>query len=344
MRRSLISVASASALSLALASFAVPAFAQAPPPLPPPGTPNQPPPGTPNQPPPGPPNLPPPGPQNPPPQQQYQPPPGQYQPPPGQYQQQPPPGYGQQPPPGYYPQQQPPPGYYPQQQPQYYPQQPQQPRQAPPPVDYVEPEQPTHAPKYSLWVGPRLSYMGFGFSFYRNTDGTSETTGQLVGNGMAPELDFGVRFAHRYAAFVFYEHGFLLAGHRFDGQTSASASTDFYGVGFRFLSGDVDSVAFASDISIGKRVVTVKNGSETYSMSGLEIFRLGLGAEIRVTTLFTIDPVLSISGGSLNDTEGTVQIKDGKRPPFTAGQTLDDARPYVMLSLGVGVHFDVFGK
>ena len=332
MRRTLIALASASAL---VAAFASPAFAQAPPPqLPPPGTPNQPPPQQPYQPPPG----------------QYQPPPGQYQPPPGQYQ--PPPGQypQQQPPPGYYPQQQPPPGYYPPpQQPQYYPQQPQQPRQAPPPVDSEEPERPTHAPKFSLWVGPRLSYMGFGFSFYRNADRTSETTGQLVGNGMAPEIDLGVRFAHRYAAFVFYEHGFLLAGHRFDGQTGASASTDFYGVGFRFLSGDVDSVAFASDISIGKRVVTVKNGSETYSMSGLEIFRLGLGAEIRVTTLFTIDPMLSVSGGTLNDTEGTVTFApnqgDGSTsPPFKNGQTLDDARPYVMLSLGVGVHFDVFGK
>ena len=191
--------------------------------------------------------------------------------------------------------------------------------------------------------------MGFGFSFYRNANGTSETTGQLVGNGVAPEIDIGVRFAHRYAAFVFYEHGFLLAGHRFDGQTSASASTDFYGVGFRFLSGDVDSVAFASDISIGKRNVTVKNGSETYTMSGLEICRLGLGAEIRVATLFTIDPMLSVSGGTLNDTEGTDTFApnqgDGStRPPFTNGKTLDDARPYVMLSLGVGVHFDVFGK
>jgi hypothetical protein len=333
MRRTLIAVASASALTAALAASASPALAQAPPPqLPPPGTPNQPPPGPATQPPP----------------QQYQPPPGQYQPPPGQYQQ-PPPGYGQQPPPGYYPQQQPPPGYYPQQQPQYYPQQPQQPRPAPPPVDYVEPEPPTHAPKFSLWVGPRLDYMGFGFSFYRNQNGTAETTGMLVGNGVAPEIDIGVRFAHRYAAFLFYERGFLLAGHRFDGQSGASASTDFYGVGFRFLSGDVDSVAFASDISIGKRVVTVKNGSETYSMSGLEIFRLGLGAEIRVATLFTIDPMLSVSGGSLNDTEGTVTYapnqSDGSiNPPFKKGQTIDDARPYVMLSLGVGVHFDVFGK
>jgi hypothetical protein len=326
MRRTRIVLASASVLVVSFASAL--ASAQAPPPLPPPGTPNQPPP------------------------QQYQPPPGQYQPPPQQYQP-PPPGYGQQPPPGSGYGEPPPgygqPNYYPQQQqPYYYGQQP-PPRQAPPPVDYVEPELPTHAPKYSLWVGPRLSYMGFGFNWYRNPDGASETTGNLVGNGMAPEIDVGVRFAHRYAAFLFYEHGFLLAGHRFDGEASASASTDFYGIGFRFLSGDVDSVAFASDISIGKRVVTVKNNGETYAMSGLEIFRLGLGAEIRVTTLFTIDPTLSISGGSLNDTEGTVTFAprqgDGStHPPFVGGKTIDDARPYVMLSLGVGVHFDVFGK
>ena len=298
-----------------------------------------------------PPQLPPPAAQPPP--AQYQPPPQQYQPPPPGYGQQPPPGYypQQQPPPGYYPQQQPPPGYYPQQQPPpgYYPQQPPPSRQPPPPVDYVEPEPPTHAPKFSLWVGPRLSYMGFGFNWYRNPDGQSETTGNLVGNGMAPELDIGARISHRYMPYVFIEHGFMLAGHRFDGDSGASASTDFYGIGFRFLSGDVDSVAFLSDIAIGKRVITLKNGSGTYEMSGLEIFRLGLGAEIRAATLFTIEPVLSISGGSLNDTSGsityaTAQGDGSTSPPYQNGKTIDDTRPYVMLSLGVGVHFDIFGK
>ena len=317
MRRTSIAFATGLLASLA---FTAPAFAQAPPPpLPPPeGTPNQPPP------------------YQPPPQQYQQPPPGQYQqPPPGYGQQPPPPGYGQQPPPGYYPQQQ---------QPYYYGQPPPQQRPAPPPVDYVEPEPPTHAPKFSLWAGARLSYMGFGFNWYQNKNGTSETTGSLVGNGMAPEFDLGARLSHRYMPYVFFEHGFLLAGHEFDGQQGASASTDFYGIGFRFLSGDADSVAFLSDIAIGRRVVTVKNNGQSFAMSGLEIFRLGLGAEIRVTTLFTIEPVLNISGGSLNDTEGTITLKDGSEPPYKNGQTIDQARPYVMLALGVGVHFDIFGK
>ncbi|MDB5213687.1 MAG: hypothetical protein JWO86_1614 [Myxococcaceae bacterium] len=330
MRRSTLVVASSLFLLAFLALVpASPAFAQAPPPqLPPPqGTPNQPPP------------------QQYPPQQQYQPPPPQYQQPPPGYQQQPPPGY-QQPPPGY--QQQPPPGYYPQQQQPYY-QQPPPPRAAPPPVDYVEPEQPTHAPKFSLWAGPRLSYTGFGFSFYRNTTGDSETTGNLVGNGFGPQLDVGARISHRYIPYLFWEHAFLLPGHRFDGISGASASTEFYGLGIRFLSGDVDSVAFLSDLSIGKRTVTVSNGTETYKMSGLEYFRLGLGAEIRVSTLVTIEPVANISGGSLQDTEGTVTFApnqgDGLTTPrFKNGQTLDDARPYILLSIGVGVHFDIFGK
>lgn len=310
-----ITIALASAV---VGSSASAAFAQGQPPLPPPQV--QPPPD------------------------QYQPPPQQYQPPPPGYGQ-PPPGYGGPPPPGYG---QPPPNY-PSQQPQYYPQQPQQPRPAPPPVDYVEPELPTHAPKYSLWVGPRLSYMGFGFSWYRNADGKSETTGNLVGNGIAPELNIGARISHRYIPYLFIEHGFLAAGHRFDGDSEASASTDFYGLGFRFLSGDADSVSFCSDIAVGQRVVTVRNGSGTYSMKGLEIFRLGLGAEIRLATLFTVEPMLGVSGGSLNDTSGSITFapNQGDRsthPPYQSGETIDQARPYVMLSLGVGVHFDVFGK
>ncbi len=321
MRRSPLSVA-AVASGLCLFALASPAFAQAPP-LPPP--------------------------QQPPPQQYQQPPPQQYQQPPPGYGQQPPPGYGQ-PPPGYG--QQPPPGYYPppqQQQPYYYGQQPPPPRPPPPPVDYAEPDKPTHAPKFSLWMGPRLSYMGFGFQFYRYADGASESTGNLVGNGFGPQLDIGARISHRYIPYLFFEHGFLLPGHRLDGEAGASASTDFYGLGLRFLSGDVDSVAFLSDISIGKRVVTVSNGTETYKMSGLEYFRLGLGAEIRLSTLVTIEPLASISGGTLTDTEGTITFApnqgDGHtQPPFNSGKTLDDARPYVLLSIGVGVHFDVFGK
>ncbi len=275
-----------------------------------------------------PPQLPPPAPS---------PPPGQYQPPPGQYQP-PPPGYGQPPPQGYPPPQQP-----------YYTQQP------PPPVATVrpaEPESDTHAPKYSLWTGARLSYMGFGFSFYENEAGKPETTGNYLGNGVAPQIDVGARISYRYIPYLFYEHGFMKQGHRFEGG-NASSSTRFYGLGFRYVSGDVDSVAFLSDISVGKREVVVSDGSQSYTMSGIEFFRLGLGAEIRVATLFTLTPLASISTGSINDTDGDIAFACAPNcaggiqgPTYKKGEPIANvsARSYAVVSLGLGIHFDVFGK
>ncbi len=269
------------------------------------------------------------------------PPPGHYQPPP-QNHQPPPPGYGQ---PGYG---QPQPGGYgqtypPSAQPYYYGQQ-------PPPVATVLPEPETHAPKYSLWTGARLSYLGFGFSFYENERGQPETTGNFVGNGVAPQIDVGARISYRYVPYLFWEHGFMAQGHRYEGSGARSA-TDFYGIGFRYVSGDVDSVAFLTDLSIGKRVVSVSNGSQSYLMSGIEFFRLGLGAEIRVATLFALSPLFSISSGALNDSEGDLPFRcspkcgDGVQgPTYKNGQVIQSARAYVVLSLGLGIHFDVFGK
>ncbi|HVJ89267.1 MAG TPA: hypothetical protein VM580_05645, partial [Labilithrix sp.] len=122
-------------------------------------------------------------------------------------------------------------------------------------------------------------------------------------------------------------------------------------IGFRYVSGNVDSVGFLADLSIGKRVVTVSHGSQTYSMSGLEFFRLGLGAEFRVTTLFALSPLFSISSGALSGTDGDIAFAcapncaDGVQgPTFKNGQDIGASRAYVVLSLGIGIHFDVFGK
>ena len=95
----------------------------------------------------------------------------------------------------------------------------------------------------------------------------------------------------------------------------------------------------------------MSNGTQTYSMSGLEFFRLGLGAEIRVATLFALTPLFSISSGALNDSEGDIAFAcapncaDGSQgPTYKNGQVIQSARAYVVLSLGLGIHFDVFGK
>ena len=216
----------------------------------------------------------------------------------------------------------------------------------PPPVEEE------HAPKYSLWAGLRASAMAFGFSFYENENHESETTGNFITNGFAPQIDVGARLSYRFLPYLFWEHGFVGAGHRFDG-TGARAATEFYGLGFRYISGNIDSVAFLTDLSIGKRVVRVSNGDQEYEMSGLELFRLGLGAEIRVKTLFALTPLASISSGALNSSDGYIDFAcvtkgpcaDGRRHPTAVnGQDIDTSRAYLVLSLGLGIHFDVFGE
>jgi hypothetical protein len=282
------------------------------------------------------PQLPPPAP--PPPPAQNQPPPGQYQPPP--------PGYGQPQYGGY--QGQP---YYQGQQPYYQ----GQGGQVPPPQYPVPPEPDTHAPKYSLWVGARLSFIGYGLSFYQNEANQAETTGNYVGNGVGPQLNVGARLGYRYIPYVFWEHGFMGKGHRFEGAgpgLDATSSTESYGIGLRHVSGDVDSVGFLTDISFGLRKVTVENDRQAYTLSGLEFFRLGLGAEIRVATLFSVTPLLGAAFGAFNDTEGDIQFKCApgcsnniNGPTYKNGETLGRAsNGYVVLTIGVGLHFDVFGK
>ena len=196
-----------------------------------------------------------------------------------------------------------------------------------------------------------ISFGGFGFSFYDTELGQPETTGNFLGNGVAPQVDLGARISYRYIPYVYWERGFMGQGHRFEG-TDASSTTDFFGVGFRYVSGDVDSVAFLTDLSIGKRVVRVSNGNQSYSMSGLEFFRLGLGAEIRVLTLFALTPLLSVSSGALNDSDGEISFGCAAtscadqltRPTYVNGAVINNSRAYVVLSAGLGIHFDVFGK
>jgi hypothetical protein len=268
----------------------------------------------------------------------------QYAPPQPQpyYQQQPAPYYQQQP--GYgQPQYAPPPP------PPYY-------GAPPPPTAYAEPpEPPTHAPKFSLWTGVRFGYLGFGGGFYGVVDHDNplgdthtETAGNLVSPGATMQLDVGARLGRRYVLFGFYEHSFLHPGHRFEGNPNASAYTELYGGGFRYTAGDVDTAGFLTELSIGERTVAVSDGSSTYKLQALEFFKLGLGAEIRLSTLFVLSPLASISTGAMTDTSGNVgfsnAVDKNTTPRYHDGASIDDQRGYVMVSLTIGGHFDVFGK
>ena len=184
--------------------------------------------------------------------------------------------------------------------------------------------------------------------YYTNaTTGTEERVSSFVTNGLAPEVDLGARISRRYIPYLALELGFVGPGSRFQG-TQATAGTSFVGVGFRFLMGDTSSVSFASDLSLGFRKFQVTNAGSTWTASAFEFLRLGLGADIRFTDYFTISPMITLSGGTVADTSGSVAFapnqSDGAvgTPP---GQIPNWAQTsYVSIVIGCGAHFDLLSS
>ncbi len=194
-----------------------------------------------------------------------------------------------------------------------------------------------------------MGLLSFSNAFYTNQQGDAETTGNYVRPGLSLEADVGARLAKRFLPYLLFEHGFLGQGRRFEG-SNASSQSNLYGIGFRYTAFDVDSVGFLADLSFGFRSITVNNGGESYTMRSLEIFRFGLGAEIRLNTRFVISPLLSFSTGNMGDTDGSIHFSkagsgDGLGAPrYQNGQNISNQQGYLMVNLGVGGHFDLLGK
>lgn len=207
--------------------------------------------------------------------------------------------------------------------------------------------------KLALWLGGRAGVITFGNAFYTNQRGLDETTGNFARAGMSVEVDAGVRLFKRFTPYVFWEHGFHRQGRRFEG-SDAHAYSNFYGLGFRYLAGAIDDLGFGflTDLSVGIRTLTIASSSagESYSMRALEIFRLGLGADIRVSRFFCVSPLAVISGGVMRSTEGNIRFSpagstDGLvEPTFKDGKNIDVETTYLVLGLGVGGHFDLFAR
>ncbi len=226
----------------------------------------------------------------------------------------------------------------------------------PPPPEYQRTTQgtsgdypmPKHAPEFSLFASGNVGIIGYGGNFFENAANASESTGNFVTPGASFELDVGARLGARYIPYLAWEHAFLAAGHRFEG-TGATASSDYVGLGFRLIAGNVDNVGFLSELGIGFRTVTLAGNGETFKMTSLEIARLGLGAEIRLSTLFTLTPIAKLSVGQMDDTSGAIGYGknqgDGQTgTTFYNGAIGQSPRNYVVVGLGCSANFDFFGK
>jgi hypothetical protein len=189
--------------------------------------------------------------------------------------------------------------------------------------------------------------LGYGGAFFVNQLNAEETTGNIVQSGAALEANAGARLNKRYVPYVLFEYAGLRHGHRFD--QDAKAESSLLGLGFRFVIGNVDRAGLLADLSVGLRTITVRSNGQEFKMQGPEIFRLGLGAEIRFSKLFTLSPLAHLSGGSMGKSSGDLGYAPGQgdhqtKPTFLDGSISGSQRSYLVVGLGCGAHFDLFGK
>jgi len=207
--------------------------------------------------------------------------------------------------------------------------------------------EPRHAPRYALWLGGGLGFIAYSGGFYDLPgSGDIETTGDYLKPGLAIQADAGARLARRYIPYLTLEYSIMPAGRRFDGGPRTTATTSFVGIGFRYQMGDVDGVSFPIDVSVGWRKIQVSNSTGTYGVGGLEILRLGVGVDVRLSSRWTISPMLNLSGGTLTDTGGTIQFADGSSPPYTGngGIPSEATTTYFTVVVGCSAHADLLGK
>lgn len=205
----------------------------------------------------------------------------------------------------------------------------------------------THAPKNAFYVGARLGLLGYGGKFFVNERSAEETSGNFIGPGASVEVNVGARLNRRYIPYLLVEVAAHQAGHRFDKDTESMSR--LVGLGFRFVLGNVDRAGFLADLSIAQRTISVTRDGQTFRMHGPEIFRLGLGAEIRLSNVITLSPMGHISGGSMAQSDGDIAYAqpqtDGQtHPTFLEGNVSKSQRAYLVIGIGCGAHFDLFGK
>jgi hypothetical protein len=194
-------------------------------------------------------------------------------------------------------------------------------------------------------VGARLGALfPFGNAYdYRVTPyyEVGERWGGLAGEGLAIEGDVGVRFARRNIIYGFWEHGRLATGGDPSWRTGpsgfgdqVSATTDFAGAGLRWTSRP-DSVGLVLDAGLGYRWFRERWSSRTkMHLQGFGEFRLGFGADVRVSPTFSLSPMFMFSTGVFRDRQ--ISLDGGPR------QTIDSVSgSHGTVTLTIGGHFDL---
>ncbi len=225
----------------------------------------------------------------------------------------------------------------------------------PPPPHVYEPPPPPRprhqAPEYSLWVGGRVgSFHPFGHAWGECT--VVERSGvclktrgvpwsDYASTGMMGELDIGARLGRRHVLFFGWERASLGSGGlEVEGSgVSQRGESDFFGLGLRFSS-NPNSVGLLIEVMVGARRFRVSwdDGSELLLENAPFESRIGIGADIRLSPLFSLTPLITLGGGQFGD----VTFYDAASNTHT--EPLDLPTSHAWVTLQLGAHFDLFGS
>jgi hypothetical protein len=207
------------------------------------------------------------------------------------------------------------------------------------------------APWMSLFLGARVGALfPFGNAYATGRDYYYEYGEEWAGlatGGPLVEADIGARLARSFILYAFWEHAWMGKGSdpswrapppeaNFGEQLSAT--TDYTGLGFRWSSRP-SNVGVLIDVGLGYRWFRERWASGArMNLSGFGEFRLGLGADVRLSRLMSLTPILSISSGAFGDRQVTLPGQGTKDIANTFSGS------HGTLTLSVGGNFDFFGS
>jgi hypothetical protein len=168
---------------------------------------------------------------------------------------------------------------------------------------------------------------------------------EVAGSGPMFELDAGVRLARNYNLFLLWEHARLGSGDAFgEAQQGGDTNTDFYAVGLR-VSSDADKLGLLTEIALGYRRfhAVFEDGSELQLTDAPFELRIGIGADIRLSPLASLTPLVTVGFGSYDDVTAVGGTgSSARRIVETAPPDLRATHGWVTFQLGG--HFDLLGS
>jgi len=215
----------------------------------------------------------------------------------------------------------------------------------PPPV-------PHHvSPENALWVGLRTGwFLPFGNIYAEALSPNAQGVvflepvpwQEYAKSGLAIEADVGVRLGRNYMLFALWERAQLTTGDRDEdlyGEQVGSDS-DFWAGAMRATS-NADRLGLVTELAIGYRQARTRfeDGTKLQLTGAAFEGRLGVGADLRMSSMVTLSPLATIGVGSFN----RVRMVRPNGTSYDLPGPRDSADTHAWFTLTVAAHVDFFG-